>query len=116
MAESNRVAPRRPRAARAEPPIPLEPVDLLAGLAPGVQLEADDAPPGLDREAPEGGPAWMTVAEAGKLVRAGEGTIRRLIRTPELRPLAPGDTPDDEDGGEVERAGVLPATRQKPGE
>lgn len=107
---------RRPRAGRAEAPIPLEPVDLLAGLAPGLELQADDVPAGLDREAPDPGPAWMTVAEAGKLIRSGEATVRRLIRTPELRPLEPGEEPEDAAAGDPERAGVLPPTRGKPGE
>jgi len=96
-----------------QPPIPLDPVDLLAGLAPGVELQVDDAPAELDREAPEGGPASMTVAEAGRMVRAGEETIRRLIRTPAIRPAA---APPDGDQLEPERAGVLPPTREKPGE
>ena len=116
MAEGRRVAARPPRGRKAEPPIPLEPVDLLAGLAPGVELQADDAPAGLDWQLPAGGPASLTVAEAGKLVRAGEGTIRRLIRVPELLPLAPGDEPGDAPEVGVDRAGVLPPTRHKPGE
>src|SRR5207247_457756 len=39
----------RPRAPRAPKPAPiaLEPVDLLAGLAPGVELHADHLPPGI---------------------------------------------------------------------
>ena len=28
-------------------PIPLDPVSLLAGLAPGLELTADDLPPGI---------------------------------------------------------------------
>ena len=107
---------RRTRAGGGAAPIPLEPVDLLAGLAPGVELEADDAPAGLDREVPDGGPARVTVAEAGKLIRSGEATVRRLIRTPELRPLEPGEEPEDAATGAPERAGVLPPTRGKPGE
>jgi hypothetical protein len=105
------------RARRTErpTPLPLEPVDLLAGLAPGVELQADDLPPGIDEETPSDAPlpATMTVAEAGKLIRAGEGTVRRLIRTTvlgaERRPAG------HEDAG-TDRAGVLPRTPGKPGE
>jgi len=35
-----------------EAPIPLDPVDLLAGLAPGVELQTDDLPPGIDPDGP----------------------------------------------------------------
>ena len=87
----------------AEPPIPCEPVDLLAGIAPGVELAADED---------AGEPASMTVAEAGKLLRSGDDTIRRLIRTATLRPAAPGAPRTDE----VARAGVPPRTRDRPGE
>ncbi len=97
--------------AKAAPPIPLEPVDLLAGLAPDVALHADELPPGIETDAPQA--ASMTAADAGKLVRAGEGTIRRLIRT---RVLEPKPRPAAPDEAEVERAGVLPRTPEKPGE
>jgi hypothetical protein len=104
---------RRKRAAggRRKPgPIALEPVDLLAGLAPGLELHADDVPPTLDPDAPL--PASTTVAEAGRLIRAGDGTIRRLIRTQVLRPAdRPART-----GADPDRAGVLPRTPDKPGE
>src|SRR5204863_307368 len=70
----------RPRARRAPKPVPLAlaPVDLLAGLAPGVELHADDLPPGIDEESAARTPlpATLTVAEAGRLIRSGEGTIR----------------------------------------
>jgi len=95
-----------------ETPIPLDAVDLLAGLAPGVELQVDDLPPSID---PDGSDvpaeATVTVAEAGRLIRAGEGVVRRLIRTPML-------TPDESraDADDVERAGVLPRTPDKPGE
>jgi len=94
-------------------PIPLEPVDLLAGLAPGVDLEADAPPPEVG-----GGPdpevALASVAEVGKLVRAGEEIIRRLIRSPAIGP----SERDADDGSrlEPERAGVVPRTRERPGE
>ena len=108
---------RRTQTARGgrttEPPIPIEPVDLLAGLAPGVELEADDLPPDLNPDASDTPrPAVLTVAEAGKQLRQGDDTIRRLIRTPELQPAPSAG------GGEVElqRAGVPPRTRERPGE
>ena len=103
---------RRRNGGERERPIPLEPVDLLAGLAPGLELQADEVPAALD---PDGDAAAATtsVAEVGKLVRAGEGVVRRLIRTSVLKPTdgAPGAEPAD-----VDRAGVLPRTPDKPGE
>ena len=115
MAGGRRRTTRKPRGGSPTetPPIPLDPIDLLAGLAPGVELEADDLPPDVS---PDGStvprPAVLTVAEAGKQLRHGDTTIRRLIRTPELQP-APSAR-----GGEVEvqRAGVVPRTRERPGE
>jgi hypothetical protein len=102
----------RKRKRQIEAPIPLSAVDLLAGLAPGVELAADDLPAGIggDDAVCEPSPTTMTVAEAGRQVRAGEGTIRRLIRTPVLRP--------ETRAGAVEpdRAGVLPRSPEKPGE
>jgi len=111
MAEEGRKRRGRP----LEPPIPLEPVDLLAGLAPGVELHADELPPGIDDAGGEdvAVPATMTVAEAGKLVRAGEGTVRRLIRTPIL---SANDRASASRVDDVDRAGVLPRTPRKPGE
>src|ERR1051326_9132747 len=105
---------RRPRPA-VEPAIPLEPVDLLAGLAPGVDLHADDLPPGIDEEGPSVGatPTRLTVAEAGKLIRAGDGTVRRLIRTDVLTPADPARP---RRVGDVDRAGAPPRTSDKPGE
>ncbi len=107
----------RPRARRAPKPVPiaLEPVDLLAGLAPGVELHADDLPPGIDEEssATVPLPATLTVAEAGRLIRSGEGTIRRLIRT---TVLGPEKRPGAREDADTDRAGVLPRTPGKPGE
>ena len=97
--------------AKGPGPIPLEPIDLLAGLAPGLELQADDVPAGIDPDAPL--PASTTVAEAGRLIRSGDGTIRRLIRTPVLRPA---ERPSTRAGAETDRAGVLRRTPEKPGE
>jgi hypothetical protein len=90
----------------------LEPVDLLAGLAPGVELTADDLPPGICIDDPAPGPsaASITVAEAGRHVRAGEATVRRLIHTKVLRPGTPARP------HEPDRAGVPPRSPDKPGE
>lgn len=95
-------------------PFPITPLDLLAGIGPGVELHAGE--PDGDVTA-EGGdprqPVTTTVAETGKLLRAGDSTIRRLIRTPVLRPAERGD---DEPSPEPERAGVVPRTPRRPGE
>lgn len=104
VAEMGRGRRRDRPDASAAPPIPLEPVDLLAGLAAGLELHASDA-------SADG--ASTDVAEVGKMIRAGEATVRRLIRTASLRPAAPGTPPSD---AVPDRAGVLPPTRDKPGE
>jgi hypothetical protein len=103
-------APADGEAKRRPTPIPLEPVDLLAGIAPGVELHADGL---LDDDDPER--VTTTVAEAGRMIRAGEGTVRRLIRTTVLKPTtgAPTDQSPVEDD---DRAGVVPRTRERPGE
>jgi excisionase family DNA binding protein len=72
--------------ARQSPPIPLEPVDLLAGLAPGVELVVDDLPRGV-AGAEETEPVTVTVDEIGRLLRCSEATVRRLMRTAVLRPI-----------------------------
>ncbi|MGH7896248.1 MAG: helix-turn-helix domain-containing protein [Candidatus Binatia bacterium] len=76
----------RERAPKPAPPIPLEPVNLLAGLAPGVELTVDALPRGV--AGAEGTtPVTVTVNEIGRLLRCSEGTVRRLIRTAVLRPI-----------------------------
>ncbi len=72
--------------ARKSPPIPLEPVNLLAGLAPGVELVVDDLPAGVaGAETTE--PVTVSVDEIGRWLRCSEATVRRLIRTAVLRPI-----------------------------
>jgi len=102
----------------AAPPIPLTPVDLLAGLAPGVELHADELPTSLDLDAPADEAATMSVSEAGRILRCGDATIRRLIRTAVLRPIDEGGAPRlrRQDVEDIARAGVLPRTRERPGE
>ena len=115
-------APAKPRRTPRppEPPIPLAAVDLLAGLAPGVELHTDDLPAGVD---PEGEldaaqDATMTVADAGKMLRCGETAIRRLIRGAVLRPVptVDGTRVRRSDVEAVHRAGVLPRSARRPGE
>jgi hypothetical protein len=108
-------ASKRARRAPAEPPIPVEAVDLLAGLAPGVELCADPLPAGLGPEAAGGAENTprLSVADTGRLLRSGDDTIRRLIRRPGIGPM-----PDGAPTGptEVCRAGVPPRSRRRPGE
>ena len=70
----------------AAPPIPLDPVNLLAGLAPGLELVVGDLPAGV-AGADETQPMTVTVDEIGRLLRCSEATVRRLIRTAVLRPI-----------------------------
>jgi len=97
------------------PPLPLTPIDLLAGLGPDVELLADDLPPGVASDTASGGPtpAMTTVADAGKMLRAGDATIRRLVRT---RGVLAGSRDPIPRAAEPDRAGVVPRTPDKPGE
>lgn len=97
------------------PPIPLSPIELLAGLGPDVELLADDLPPGIAGASSDGGatPAVTSVAEAGKLLRAGDTTLRRLVRT---RGVLAGSADPIPRAAERDRAGVPPRTPDKPGE
>ena len=79
-------APTEAKTRRAAPPIPLDPVNLLAGLAPGVELMVDPLPSGI-AGSEETVPVTVTVDEVGRLLRCGEATVRRLIRTAVLRPI-----------------------------
>ena len=91
-------------------------MSLLAGLAPGVELAADDLPVGI-ASADETQPATVTVEEVGRLLRCGEATVRRLIRTAVLRPLQVGDQLHVRRADlEAYRSGVVPRLRGKPGE
>ena len=80
------VGAERSEVRKPPPPIPLEPVNLLAGLAPGLELVVDDLPAGV-AGADETQPMTVTVDEIGRLLRCSEATVRRLIRTAVLRPI-----------------------------
>jgi len=84
--DEDEVAAERPEARKPAPPIPLDPVNLLAGLAPGVELVVGDLPAGV-AGADETQPMTVTVDEIGRLLRCSEATVRRLIRTAVLRPI-----------------------------
>jgi len=97
-------------------PFPVHPVNLLAGIAPGVDLEADDLPAGV-AAAEATTAATVTVEEIGKMLRCGDATVRRLIQSGVLRPV--------KQGGKLRvrrsevlslRAGVLPPSPERPGE
>jgi len=68
-------------------PIPLDATSLLAGIGPGVALEADPLPAGV-ADSPTAEEALVGLDELGRMLRCGEATIRRLIRTAVLRPVA----------------------------
>jgi len=84
--DEDEVAAERPERSQSAPPIPLEPVNLLAGLAPGLELTVDPLPRGV-AGAEETEPVTVTVDEIGRILRCGEATVRRLIRTAVLRPI-----------------------------
>jgi Helix-turn-helix domain len=69
-----------------EGPIPLEPINLITGIAPGITLEGTVSPVG---SVPAG--ATVSVDEVGRLLRCSEATVRRLIRTTVLRPVGIGE-------------------------
>ena len=100
----------------AKAPIPLDPVNLLAGLAPGLELTADDLPAGIagNEQAEE---AMVTVEDLGRMLRLNESTIRRLIRTAVIRPvLIDGQPRIPQSQIDACRAGLHRSSPDKPGE
>lgn len=69
-----------------EGPIPLDPLSLITGIAPGITLEGTVS---SDGRVPAG--ATVSVDEVGRLLRCSEATVRRLIRTAVLRPVGVGE-------------------------
>ena len=101
---------------RGKGPIPLDPVDLLAGIAPGLELTADDLPPGVAGNA-RAEEAMVTVEELGRLLRVSESTIRRLIRTAVIRPvLVDGEPRVPQSQVDACRAQLHRPSPDKPGE
>jgi hypothetical protein len=98
------------------PPVPLDAVHLLAGLAPGLELTADDLPPGIAGN-PRAEEAMVSVEELGRMLRVGENTIRRLIRTAVIRPvLVDGQPRVPQSQIDACRASLHRPTPDKPGE
>lgn len=97
-------------------PIPLDPVHLLAGLAPGLELTADDLPPGIAGN-PRAEEAMVTVEELGRMLRVNESTVRRLIRTAVIRPvLVDGQPRVPQSQIDACRASLHRSSPEKPGE
>lgn len=67
-------------------PIPLDTVSLIAGIAPGLELEPTISPDGSVVSS-----GTVSVDEVGRLLRCSEATVRRLIRTAVLRPVGVGE-------------------------
>lgn len=67
-------------------PIPLDPVNVLAGIGSGLELHAGPTPPGVAGATRED-EAYVSVEELGRMLRLGEASIRKLIRTAVIRPV-----------------------------
>jgi excisionase family DNA binding protein len=67
-------------------PIQLDALNVITGIAPGIELESTLSP---DGSVPSAGP--VSVDEVGRLLRCSEATVRRLIRTAVLRPVGVGE-------------------------
>jgi hypothetical protein len=97
-------------------PIPLDPVNVLAGIGAGLELTTDPLPAGIAGAAAEQ-EAYVSLAELGRILRLGEASIRKLIRTAVIRPVI--------DDGKIRiplkdiqayRASVSRGSQGKPGE
>lgn len=67
-------------------PIPLDTLSVIAGIAPGLELETTLSPDGSVASA-----GTVSVDEVGRLLRCSEATVRKLIRTAVLRPVGVGE-------------------------
>jgi excisionase family DNA binding protein len=92
-------------------PIPLDSVNLLAGIAPGLELE-----PTVAGDGPMPSSAPISVDEAGRLLRCSEATVRRLIRTAVLRPVGVGEHHVRRSDVESYRQSLLRRVPGKPGD
>ena len=106
---------RRPRAVTGEDPgkrpIALDSVSLLAGIAPGLELEGTVV---ADGPVPSSAP--VSVDEVGRLLRCSEATVRRLIRTAVLRPVGVGEHHVRRSDVESYRQSLLRRVPGKPGD
>jgi len=96
---------------RGKAPIPLDSVSLLAGIAPGLELETMVA---AGEPVPSSGP--VSVDEVGRLLRCSEATVRRLIRTAVLRPVGIGERHVRRSDVESYRQSLARRMPGKPGE
>lgn len=67
-------------------PIPLSPVNVLAGIGSSLELTADPLPAGV-AGVPTEQSASVSVEELGRMLRVDEAAIRKLIRTAVIRPV-----------------------------
>lgn len=67
-------------------PIALGPVNVLAGIGSGLELTTDPLPAGIAGAETEQ-EAYVSVDELGRMLRVGEASIRKLIRTAVIRPV-----------------------------
>jgi len=112
---------RRTRSGRAQRPcavtgedkraIRLDSVSLLAGIAPGLELE-----PTVGASGPVPSSAPVSVDEVGRLLRCSEATVRRLIRTAVLRPVGVGERHVRRSDVESYRQSLLRRVPGKPGD
>jgi hypothetical protein len=93
-------------------PIALDSVSLLAGIAPGLELEATVV---ADGPVPPSS-APVSVDEVGRLLRCSEATVRRLIRTAVLRPVGVGERQVRRSDVESYRQSLLRRVPGKPGD
>jgi hypothetical protein len=95
----------------AKTPIPLDPVSLLAGIAPGLELESTIVTGGRVASSTP-----VSVDEVGRLLRCSEATVRRLIRTAVLRPVGVGEHHVRRSDVESYRQSLIRRVPGKPGD